>query len=55
MRNKISVIGSGNVGASVAQFLSVRDLGDIALFDIIEGASEGKAIQVQAKQLSVLN
>jgi malate dehydrogenase len=46
MRNKISVIGSGNVGASVAQFLSVRDLGDISLFDIIEGASEGKALDM---------
>ena len=46
MRSKISVIGSGNVGASVAQFLSVRDLGDIALFDIIEGASEGKALDM---------
>ena len=46
MRNKISVIGAGNVGASVAQFLAVRDLGDVFLFDVIEGVPEGKALDM---------
>lgn len=46
-RSKISVIGAGNVGASVAQFLAIRELGDIYLFDVIDGVPEGKALDIQ--------
>ncbi len=46
MRSKISVIGAGNVGASVAQFLAVKDLGDVFLFDVVEGVPEGKALDM---------
>ncbi len=45
-RTKISVIGAGNVGASLAQFLVNRDLGDVSLFDVIEGVPEGKALDL---------
>jgi malate dehydrogenase len=46
-RQKISVIGAGNVGATVAQFLAFKDLGDIYLFDVIPGIPEGKALDIQ--------
>ena len=46
-RNKISVIGAGNVGASVAQALAVEKLGDIFLFDVVDGIPEGKALDIQ--------
>lgn len=45
-RSKISVIGAGNVGASLAQFLSLKELGDVYLFDVIDGVPEGKALDI---------
>lgn len=46
-RRKISVIGAGNVGASLAQFLAVKELGDIYLFDVVDGVPEGKALDMK--------
>ena len=46
-RKKISVIGAGNVGATVAQSLAIERLGDIVLFDVIDGVPEGKALDIQ--------
>ncbi|MGP6293215.1 malate dehydrogenase [Caldiplasma sukawensis] len=46
MRPKISVIGSGNVGATVAQFLALKELGDIYLFDVIDGKPEGIGLDI---------
>ena len=45
-RNKITIIGAGNVGSACAAWLSVRDLGDIVLFDVIEGLAQGKALDI---------
>lgn len=45
-RTKISVIGAGNVGATVAQFLALKELGDVYLFDVVEGVPEGKALDM---------
>ena len=45
-RPKISVIGAGNVGASVAQYAVERELGDVVLVDIIEGIPQGKALDL---------
>ena len=47
MRPKISVIGAGNVGASLAQCLAVKNIADIVLLDIVEGLPQGKAIDLQ--------
>lgn len=44
---KITVIGAGNVGASLAQRLIEKDFADIALLDIIEGLPQGKALDIQ--------
>src|SRR5688572_9709919 len=45
-RPKISVIGAGNVGASVAQYTVERELGDVVLVDILEGIPQGKALDL---------
>ena len=45
-RAKITVVGAGNVGASVAQYAVERELGDVALVDVIEGVPQGKALDL---------
>ena len=45
-RAKITVVGAGNVGASVAQYAVERELGDVALVDVIEGIPQGKALDL---------
>jgi malate dehydrogenase len=47
MNRKVSVIGAGNVGSSVALFLAERALADVALIDILEGMPMGKALDMQ--------
>jgi len=46
MRKKVSIIGAGNVGASIAQMISCEDIADVVLFDIIEGIPQGKALDI---------
>lgn len=46
MRQKIGIIGSGNVGANTAFFLAERDVADVQLFDIQEGLSAGKTLDM---------
>jgi malate dehydrogenase len=46
MDKKITVVGAGNVGATVAQRLAEKALGDVVLIDIIEGVPQGKALDL---------
>ncbi len=46
MDKKVTVIGAGNVGATVAQRLAEKELCDVALIDIIEGVPQGKALDL---------
>lgn len=46
MRKKVTVIGAGNVGAAVAQYLAEGNLCDITLIDVIEGMPQGKALDL---------
>jgi len=46
-REKITVIGAGNVGATTAQRLAEKDVCDVVLVDIIEGLPQGKALDLQ--------
>ncbi|MSQ32703.1 MAG: malate dehydrogenase [Dehalococcoidia bacterium] len=46
MKSKITVVGAGNVGASVAQRLAERGYADIVLVDIVEGMPQGKALDI---------
>jgi malate dehydrogenase len=45
-RNKITIVGAGNVGATTAHIAASRQLGDIVLIDIIKGLAEGKALDI---------
>jgi len=45
-RNKITIVGAGNVGATIAHIAVIRQLGDIVLIDIIKGLAEGKALDI---------
>jgi malate dehydrogenase len=45
-RPKITVVGAGNVGASVAQYAVEKELGDVVLVDVIEGVPQGKALDL---------
>ncbi len=45
-RKKITVIGAGNVGASVAAYASAEELGDVVLVDILEGIPQGKGLDL---------
>ena len=45
-RPKITVVGAGNVGASVAQYAVEKELGDVVLVDVIEGVPLGKALDL---------
>ena len=46
MRTKITVVGAGNVGATLAQRLAERNHADIVLVDIVEGLPQGKALDM---------
>jgi malate dehydrogenase len=46
MRTKVTVVGAGNVGATVAEVLARRDYADVVLVDIKEGLPQGKALDI---------
>ena len=45
-RNKIALIGSGNIGGTLAHLAGIKELGDVVLFDIAEGIPKGKALDL---------
>jgi malate dehydrogenase len=45
-RNKIALVGAGQVGGTIALLAGLKELGDIVLFDIIEGVPQGKALDI---------
>jgi len=46
MNKKVAVIGAGNVGASVAQYMAEANIADVVMVDIIEGFPQGKALDL---------
>ncbi|MFQ5839921.1 MAG: malate dehydrogenase [Candidatus Methylomirabilales bacterium] len=46
MRPKVTVVGAGNVGASVAQYVVENELADVVLVDVVEGLPQGKALDL---------
>jgi len=46
MRNKIALVGSGNIGGTLAHLAAIRELGDVTLFDIAEGIPQGKSLDL---------
>ena len=45
-RNKISLIGAGQIGGTLALLTGLKELGDIVLFDIVDGIPQGKALDI---------
>jgi len=45
-RNKIALVGAGNIGGTLAHLAVSRELGDVVLFDVVEGVPEGKALDL---------
>ncbi|MBI4749382.1 MAG: malate dehydrogenase [Acidobacteria bacterium] len=45
-RKKVTVVGAGNVGATVAELVALKELADVVLIDIVEGLPQGKALDM---------
>ncbi len=45
-RSKIALVGAGNIGGTLAHLAGLKELGDVILFDIVEGIPEGKALDL---------
>src|SRR5947209_3049730 len=46
-RNKVTVVGAGNVGATCAHWIASKELADVVLVDIVEGMPQGKALDLR--------
>src|SRR5256712_13818688 len=46
MKTKVTVVGGGNVGATVAQGIALKELADVVVVDIIEGVPQGKSLDL---------
>ena len=46
VRNKIALVGAGNIGGTLAHLAGLKELGDVVLFDIVKGIPEGKALDL---------
>ena len=46
MRKKISFIGAGQIGGTLAHLISIKELADVVLFDVVEGLAKGKALDI---------
>ncbi len=46
MRKKFALIGAGNIGGTLAHLIALKELGDVVLFDIAEGVSQGKSLDI---------
>ena len=45
-RNKIALVGAGNIGGTLAHLIGLKELGDVALFDVFGGVAAGKALDI---------
>ena len=46
MKKKISLIGAGQIGGTLAHLISIKELADVVLFDVAEGLARGKALDI---------
>ena len=45
-RSKIALVGAGNIGGTLAHLIGLKELGDVALFDVFGGVAAGKALDI---------
>src|ERR1700740_3803240 len=46
MRKKVTIVGSGNVGATAAHWIASKELADVELIDVVEGVPQGKGLEL---------
>ena len=46
MKKKISLIGAGQIGGTLAHLISIKELADVVMFDVAEGVAKGKALDI---------
>ena len=46
MRKKISLIGAGQIGGTLAHLIALKELANVVLFDVVEGIAKGKALDI---------
>ena len=45
-RKKIALVGAGHIGGTLALLIGLKELGDVMLFDVVEGVPQGKALDI---------
>src|ERR1700710_1851259 len=45
-RNKIALVGAGNIGGTLAHLIGLKELGDVVMFDVFAGVASGKALDL---------
>ena len=56
MKKKISLIGAGQIGGTLAHLISIKELADVVLFDVADGVAKGKALDIaQSTSIDGLN
>tara|TARA_Y100000590_G_scaffold96272_1_gene109370 strand:- start:11409 stop:12356 length:948 start_codon:yes stop_codon:yes gene_type:complete len=56
MKKKISLIGAGQIGGTLAHLITMKELADVVLFDVAEGIAKGKALDIaQSTSVDGLN
>jgi len=50
-RNKIALIGAGNIGGTLAHLIGLKNLGDVVMFDVAEGVAKGKALDIEQSSI----
>ena len=56
MKKKITLIGAGQIGGTLAHLIALKELGDVVLFDVAEGIAKGKALDIaQSSPVSKFN
>ena len=46
-RKKIALIGGGQIGGTLAHLAGLKELGDVVIFDIVDGVPQGKALDIE--------
>ena len=56
MRKKISLVGSGSIGGTLAHLIALKELGDVMLIDVVKGVPQGKALDIsQSSSVELLD
>jgi malate dehydrogenase len=50
-RNKIALVGAGNIGGTLAHLIGLKNLGDIVVLDVAEGVAKGKALDLEQSSI----